>query len=445
MPSPDAIFARASGAGKAGVAVYRVSGPGTASIVSALAGKTPTPREVSLTELRDPADGSLIDRGLVILFRAPASYTGEDVAEFHLHGSRAVEASLYETLARLGARPAEAGEFTLRALRNGKLDLSQAEALADLIDAETSLQRKQALGQLSGRLSAVAEDWRAQLLAILAPLEADIDFPDEGDVPAAVAARAGPAIAKLKDALTVFRARSGQAQQIRSGLAIAIIGAPNAGKSSLLNALADADIAIVSERPGTTRDIVEARLDLAGMPASFYDTAGLRETTNDEIERIGIDRAKAKASAADLRLLVADPRVDVSRETLGLLRPGDFLIWSKSDLGAAPPPVEPPDGVRATSLSAQTGDGVPALLTALGEIVSRETSPDEPALTRARHVDAVDRALAALARAEARLADAPELAAEDARLAARALGEITGAVDVEDVLGEIFSSFCIGK
>lgn len=441
----DTIFARASGAGKAGVAVYRLSGADAHSVFSKLVGKRIITRKAALVAAADPEDGALIDRGLAILFDAPASYTGEDVAELHLHGSAAVEAALYGALARLGARPAEPGEFTLRALKNGKLDLAQAEALADLIDAETTLQRKQALGQLDGRLSAVAEGWRVQLLAVLAPLEADIDFPDEGDVPAAVAARAGPAIASLKKELTDYLAGSGRARTIREGVSIAVIGPPNAGKSSLVNALAGSDVAIVSDIAGTTRDIVETRLDLGGVVATVADTAGLREAGDDVIEAEGVRRAKARAKAADLRLAVIDPQsLYVSREALALLKPGDFLAWSRADLGAAIPAVQVPEGVTVLRISARTGEGLEELTQELAAAVAADGG-DAPALTRARHVKAVEDAVAALTRAEDHLASAPELAAEDARLAARALGSITGAVGVEDVLGEIFSSFCIGK
>ncbi len=445
MSADDTIFARASGAGKAGVAVFRLSGPGSLAIASQLVGKRIKTRTPTLARLQDPSDGAVIDQGLVLLFEKPASFTGEDVAEFHLHGSRAVEASLYETLSALGARPAEAGEFTLRALKNGKLDLAQAEALADLIDAETTLQRMQALGQLDGRLSAVAESWRARILSILVPLEADIDFPDEDDVPAAVASRAGPAIDQLKDELTTFLAESGRARTIREGVSIAIIGAPNAGKSSLLNALAGSDVAIVSDLPGTTRDVVEIRLDLGGILASVADTAGLREAAGDAIEAEGMARARARAASADIRVLVADPAEGVSRETISELRPGDYLVWSKADLKVAAPDESTPAGVHILCLSSKTGAGIDEFVESITEIVSRETQIEGPALTRARHVKAVEDARTALARARQRVEGAPELAAEDARLAARALGAITGAVGVEDVLGEIFSSFCIGK
>ncbi len=436
----DTIFARASGAGKAGVAVFRVSGPEAFAVALKLCGKLPAPRRASVRALRD-ASGEIIDRGLALLFKGPASFTGEDVAELHVHGSRAVETALIETLAAAGARPAEAGEFTRRALENGKLDLVQVEALSDLIDAETSEQRRQAWGQLDGRLSALAEGWRRRLIEVLASLEADIDFPDEEGVPAAVAARAGPAIDALTEDLRSYRASSIRLRTIRTGINIAIVGAPNAGKSSLLNRLAGSDVAIVSETPGTTRDVIEVRLDLGGLPVVLADTAGLREAAGDAIESEGMRRALKRAEDAAIRIIVGD---SVSRETPPLFQPGDFLVWNKIDL--ASPPEESPPGVRVCALSAKTAEGVDAFIAALTDAVRERFRPSgEAGLTRLRHVQAVEKAIAALERARARVETDAELAAEDARLAARALGEITGAVDVEDVLGEIFSSFCIGK
>ncbi len=442
----DTIFARASGAGKAGVAVYRLSGPQSHRIVSDLIGKQINYREAKLAAFRDPADGSLIDRGLAILFKGPQSYTGEDVGELHLHGSRAVEMSLFEALAAAGARPAEAGEFTLRALKNNKLDLAQAEALADLIDAETTRQRKQALGQLDGRLSAMAEGWKNRLLAVMAPLEADIDFPDEADIPAAIAARAGPAITELKKELTLFLLDSKRTRMIREGVSIAVIGPPNAGKSSLVNALAGSEIAIVSDVAGTTRDVIEARLDFDGVIATIADTAGLRDAAGDGIEEEGMRRARRRAETADIRVAVLDPlSAYISRETLALLRSGDVLVWSRADLEPAIPDQAPIDGVKAFVLSTKTGLGLAPLVNALSVTATAHNENDGPGLTRLRHVKAVEAAIEALDRAQHNIETAPELAAEDARLAARALGSITGAVGVEDVLGEIFSSFCIGK
>jgi tRNA modification GTPase len=477
----DTIFAKASGAGRAGVSVVRLSGPLAFEIAEKLAGRLPAPNRAALRPFRDGA-GDLIDRGLVILFKGPASFTGEDVAEFHPHGGPAVEAALFATLLAHGARLAEAGEFTKRALLNGKLDLAEVEGLADLLDAETAEQRKQALGQFGGRLSAVAEDWRGRLVSILAPLEAAIDFPDEADVPAAIAARAGPEIDALLGELRRFLTTASAAKAIREGVKIAIIGAPNAGKSSLLNRLAGSERAIVSDAPGTTRDVVEARLDLGGILVSLSDTAGLREETSDFIESEGMRRTRMNALDADVRLLTIDASEGsfrdggVSRETnapgappeiaenaaYGLLRDGDFLVFNKIDLagraGFSPPfagraGFSPPcadsgglkPALRLCAVSARTGEGIDALVAALTETAARLCGRAEDAgLTRVRHVAAVEAAIGHLTRAGARLG-APELAAEDVRLAARELGRITGAVGVEDVLGAIFSSFCIGK
>jgi len=459
----DTIFARASGAGRAGVCVFRISGPEAFSIAHALAGRLSDPNRVMLRPIREKS-GDLIDQGLVILFKAPASFTGEDVAELHVHGSPAVEAALYEALAAHGARLADAGEFTKRALLNGKLDLAEVEGLADLLEAETKQQRMQALGQFGGRLSEAAESWRNRLLAIMAPLEADIDFPDEDDIPAAIAARAGPEIDALVDELKRSRKAAAAAKAIREGFKVAIIGAPNAGKSSLLNRLSGSERAIVSDAPGTTRDVIEARLDLGGMLVSLFDTAGLRENADNSIEIEGMRRARRTAEAADIRILMIDASREtfhagsVSRETVdadmrptstrshgyGLLRDGDFTVLNKCDLVAGHKdkagPVE-----NLFRLSALTGEGVEDFLSALSSRVADRCRSDNVLLTRARHTAAVDKAISHLEAARFSLAASPELAAEDVRLAARALGGITGAVGVEDVLGAIFSSFCIGK
>lgn len=444
---PATIFARATGAGKAGIAVFRVSGPAAFQTAQGLAGALPAPRTAALRALRHA--GETIDEGFVILFPAPASFTGEDVAEFHLHGSIAVEDALYEALRALGCRPAERGEFTRRALLNGKLDLAEVEGLADLLDAETAQQRKQALGQLGGRLSAVAEGWRARLIAALAPLEAEIDFPDEEGVPAGVAARATREIESLLGELEAARAGAKRARAAREGVTIAIIGAPNAGKSSLLNALAGSDRAIVSAAPGTTRDVIEARLDLGGTLVTLFDTAGLRDDHSDPAEAEGIRRTRIKMGQADLRLLVAD----VSRETSGPaadrydlgydLSDSDILVLNKIDALAS---FVRPNVSRETFLvSAKTGAGVDALLERLTAIAAARAADVDAGLTRARHAAAVADAIEHLRSAHDTAASSPELAAEDIRLAARALGSITGAVGVDDVLDAIFSSFCIGK
>lgn len=446
--SHSTIFARATGAGKAGVAVYRVSGPDSFRVAAALAGPIPDPRVAALRTIRQA--GETIDEGLVILFPGPGSFTGEDVAEFHLHGSFAVERALYDALLALGAKPAEPGEFTRRALLNGKLDLAEVEGLADLLDAETARQRKAALGQLGGRLSALADGWRGRLIAIMALLESEIDFPDEEGVPAAVAERAVAEIEALLSELQAVLTGAKHARAAREGVKIAIVGAPNAGKSSLLNALAGSDRAIVSETPGTTRDIIEARLDLGGTLVTLFDTAGLRDDHADPVEAEGIRRTRIKMGQADLRLFV----FDVSRETpyradsgydLGYdLSDGDLLILNKID---ANPNFVRPDVSRETFLiSAKTGEGISALVERLAKIAADLASTSiDAGLTRVRHEEAVRAAVDHLLSGRAQVVLAPELAAEELRLASRSLGLITGAVGVEEVLGAIFSSFCIGK
>lgn len=455
--SSDTIFAKSSGAGKAGVAVFRISGKQAETIAMKLVGRSLPERAATYVTVKDPENNLLIDRGMAILFKGPRSFNGEDTLELQLHGSRAVETALYDALRFLHARPADAGEFTLRAFKNGKLDLAQAEALSDLLEAETILQRKQALGQLEGRLSAVAEAWRGRVLAIMAPLEAEIDFPDEGGVPAEIAARAVPEIAALKKELRAYLDQSGSAKMIREGVSIAVIGAPNAGKSSLVNQLAGSDVAIVSQTPGTTRDVIEARLDLGGLCVTIFDTAGLRDQTTDDIELAGIAKAKERAVGADVRVMVVDGasivsretflkegNESVSRETLALLQSGDAIIWNKSDIGSVLL-ANDAGPYREFDISAKTGKGITDLLASLCDGLSEDALTDGPALTRARHIDAVEAALASLERAEMMVSQSPELAAEDARMAVRNLGSITGEVGVEDILGEIFSSFCIGK
>jgi len=451
----DTIFALSSGAGRAGVAVFRISGPRAFAVGAAVGVAALEPRRATFVRVRG-ADGATIDEGLALAFPAPSSFTGEDVLELHLHGSRAVAAALSEALTAAGARPAEAGEFTRRAFAEGKLDLAQSEGLGDLIDADTELQRRQALGQLGGRLSEIADGWRDQLVAALAPLEAAVDFPDEADVPADIAARAAPVLAALKADLSRELDRAGKGEAIREGATVALVGAVNAGKSSLLNRLSGLDAAIVSDAPGTTRDVVEVRLDLGGMAVALADTAGLRAGAADPVEIEGIRRTRARSDAALLRIGVVDGAEgpDMTEDFLALLRPGDLVVFNKSDLssGAAGSSREGPAGrpeyagVTTLDVSARTGAGIDALLAAIETAVAERIGAAEaPAFTRARHRAAAAEALAALERAEAALERGPELAAEDLRLAARALGRITGAVDVEDVLDAIFSAFCIGK
>ena len=440
------IFALASAAGRAGVAVVRVSGPAASRALETLSSQPlPSPRRASLCRLHDGA-GERLDDAIVLWFPAPHSYTGEDVVELHLHGGRAVVRDVLEALAAIpGLRPAEPGEFTRRAFDNGKLDLAEVEGLADLIDAETAGQRRQALRQLDGGLSALVEGWRARLVHILAHLEADIDFPDE-DLPEGVAAAVAPEIEELATEMRRHLDDGRRGEILREGFHIAIIGPPNAGKSSLLNWLAQRDAAIVSDIAGTTRDVVEVRLDLGGWPVIVADTAGLRETA-ETVEQEGIRRARARAEAADLviALLDADRWPESDPEVLRAIHDADnlLLMLNKADLGA---PSDPHlDGRSLLPISVRTGENLDRLL---GEIQARvgerlDRDGEAPVLTRLRHREAVTESLAALERFPD--APLPELAAEEVRLAARALGRITGKVDVEDLLDVIFRDFCIGK
>lgn len=437
----DTIFAKASGAGQAAVAVLRLSGAATASVVRRLAGRLPEPRRASLRRLRDPGDGEVLDQALLLWFPGPASYTGEDSAEFHLHGGSAVVAAVGEALVRLGCRPAEPGEFTRRAFLHGRMDLTQVEAIADLIAAETAAQRRQALRQADGALARLYGGWTERLTRILAQQEAAIEF-EMDDLPTDVADRAREAAAALAAEITAHLADGRRGERLRDGLSIAIVGAPNAGKSSLLNALAGREAAIVSPIAGTTRDVVECRLVLAGVPAVIADTAGLRATI-DAIEQEGVRRAIKRAEEADLVIgaFAADAGPDA--ETLALLRgaPETILVATKCDLGA-PPVLERPATMIATS--AITGEGLPALRAALEAAALRQAGlGDAPSLTRARHRAALEEAAQQLD--QARSAPLPELAAEGYRAALLAIGRVTGRVDVERILDSIFRDFCIGK
>lgn len=426
----DTIFALATPPGRAAVAVLRISGPQTADILSSLGAGGLTPRRAGLRSLKD-ARGGEIDQALVLRFIAPNSFSGEDLAELHLHGGFAVVEAIVERLLELGLRLAEPGEFTRRAFENGKLDLTQAEAVADLIDAETSAQRDQALRQLDGALSRRYDGWRNQLIHILAMLEAAVDFPDE-ELPENVAERALPGIDGLIADLEAALTDGQRGERIRTGFRIALTGAPNAGKSSLFNALIGRDAAIVTPIAGTTRDIIEASLVLGGRKVLIADTAGLRET-DDIIEAEGVARARAWAEAADLTLLLSP--VD---EAMPDRPPGVWQIRTKADLGR-----------EADAVSAATGQGIPELIERLeAAVVAATTGDDFPVATQARHRGRLVEAHGHLLRARQTLGDgsaSPELAAEDARLAIRALEAITGRVDVESVLDVIFSSFCIGK
>ncbi len=438
------IFALATAPGRSGVAVVRISGPEAGSALAALTGRPlPAPRRAVLTKLRDPRTGDMLDDALVLRFTGPASFTGEDVVELHLHGGRAVVAGVIEALATLpGLRLAEPGEFTRRAFENGKLDLTEAEAVADLIDAETNAQRRQALRQMEGALGRLYDAWRERLTRALAHIEADIDFAED-DLPGGVTDAVRPVVAGLADEIAAHLDDGGRGERLREGLHIAIVGAPNAGKSSLLNALARRDAAIVSARAGTTRDIIEVHLDLGGYPVVLADTAGLREAAADEVEEEGIRRARDRAARADVKVAVFDATTlpDLDPATLDLIDRDTVVVFNKTDLATA---IDLRPDLSPILVSAQTGAGLRALEEKLTEFsADRLAIGSAPSLTRARHRAALTECRESLLRALD--APLPELAAEDVRLASRALGRITGQVDVEDLLDVIFRDFCIGK
>ena len=442
----DTIYAAATAAGRAAVAVVRVSGPAARAAVTALGGRVPRPRLAALRTLS--SDSGPIDQALVLWLPGPASYTGEDSAEFHVHGGPAVVSSLLEALGGLGLRLAEPGEFTRRAFENGKLDLAQAEGVADLIEAETEAQRRQALAQVEGALGRAHQRWRGDLIEALANFEAAVDFPDE-EVPAEVADRARPHLQRLIGELHLALADVDRGEAIREGFRIALVGAPNAGKSTLLNALAGREAAIVTATPGTTRDVIEVPMRLGGYKVLLADTAGLRDT-HDEIEAEGVRRARAWAASADLRIWVVDGASSAIDPPPEELTAGDLCVINKSDLNPGDDTGRAVVESRALELelhriSARESSHVGVILAALtDQVVARLSGDEPPTATRLRHKDLLAEALARLEHALA-VDASPELAAEDVRLAGRALDRITGRIDPEDVLDRVFATFCIGK
>ncbi|MBW4706718.1 tRNA uridine-5-carboxymethylaminomethyl(34) synthesis GTPase MnmE [Roseobacter sp. YSTF-M11] len=427
----NTIFALASAQGRAGVSVIRISGPDAWDVARGLSSELPLARHSATRKLTDQA-GAVLDHALVLSFQAPHSFTGEDVVEFHVHGSvSVVQAVLAELSASPVARMAEPGEFTRRAMENGKLDLAQVEGLADLIDAETEAQRKQAVRVFSGVLGERVETWRRKLIRAAALLEATIDFADE-DVPVDV----GPEVIALTDDVRGELQNeidgSYVAERIRSGFEVALVGPPNAGKSTLLNRLAGRDAAITSEIAGTTRDVIEVRMDLGGLPVTFLDTAGLRDS-DDEIETIGVSRAMQRAAAADLRVFLAEDDSSLLLKPSGM----DIVLRPKADLADDP----------AAGISGKTGQGVPELIAEIQGILA-ERSTSAGIATHERHRVAMERALAGLEAAGAIIVQGPDLydiAAEELRSAIRALEAVVGRIDVENLLDEIFASFCLGK
>lgn len=427
----DTIFAISTAQGKAGVAVLRLSGPRAFDACRALCGDCPAPRVASLRLLRDPT-GVRLDQALVLCFPKGHSFTGEDTVEFQVHGSISVIHAVMRALATLpGLRQAEPGEFTRRALENGCLDLAQVEGLADLIDAETEAQRKQAFRVLSGDLGKRAESWRRDLIRAAALLEATIDFADE-DVPVDVSPEVDALLRGVTEALAREISGVSIAERVRSGFEVAIVGAPNVGKSTLLNALAGRDAAITSEYAGTTRDVIEVRMDLGGLAVTLLDTAGLRNS-DDPVEAIGIDRARARAAAADLRVFLLEGESTPDLHPA----PDDIVLKAKADLLADP----------SGAISGRTGAGLSELVARISDIL-RDRTANSGLATRARHAEAMQRGLACL---NAALDLVPQgeasadIAAEEIRTAIRALDSLVGRIDIENVLDEIFASFCLGK
>jgi len=437
------IFALSSGAGIAGVAVIRASGPGVLGAIAALHLGALPPRTARLVRVIHPATGELIDTALALHFPAPQSYTGEDVLELHVHGGRAVIVAVLDALSKIeGCRLAEAGEFTRRAFHNGKLDLTQAEGLADLIAAETEAQRKQALRDTNKTLRDIYDVWRDQLVTAMALMEASLDFSDEADVAADAVLHARTVVTKLSSEIAIHLNDKRRGEILRDGFKVVIAGPPNAGKSSLLNALARRDVAIVSPEPGTTRDVVEARLDLGGYPVIVSDTAGIRSDPSGAIEAEGIRRSIARSAEANLVIWLidaSDPVIAAPRELLD--QGAEVLpVLNKIDLGLAP--AIP----HAAAVSVRTGDGLPALLNLIGRRAAECFEPGgAPLITTARQRALVEAARTGLEAFLGGSPEQPELRAEDLRQAAQSLGRITGRVDVEDVLDQVFGAFCIGK
>lgn len=443
----DTIFALATAPGRAAVAVIRISGPAAGRALLALAGRAPRPRRAAVRRLRGD-DGGTIDQALTLWMPGPDSYTGEDVAELQVHGGPAVVAGVTGALSALGLRLAAPGEFTRRAFEAGKLDLDQAEGVADLIDAETKAQARQALAQFGGALARRYQAWRGTLTQALAYVEAAVDFPDE-EVPADVAARALPLVNALTGELEAALADAHRGERVRDGYRIALIGAPNAGKSALFNALLARDAAIVAAAAGTTRDVIEAAMVLDGYKVILADMAGLR-TAGDAIEAEGVRRARAWADAAALRLWVVDGSAcdGAWREAADLVRPGDLVALNKADL---------PRGADAQAIVALAPEGQTFEISAIADevgplrgalsarVVNDLAGAEFPAVTRARHEQLLAGALGRLRQVDAAALETPELAAEDLRLAARAMERVTGRIGAEDVLDVVFESFCIGK
>ncbi len=462
-PREQTIYALSSGRPPTAIAIVRVSGPQAGRILATLVGVSPRPRVATRALLRDH-DGVTIDQAIALWFPGPASATGEDVAEFHIHGGRAVLAALLAALAGFeNTRVAEPGEFTRRAFENGKLDLTEAEAVDDLIHADTEQQRRRALRQLQGLLGGKARSWRRRIIEAEALIEAGIDFSDEGDVPAEVMAPALAKIAALLDEIEETLAVSARSERLREGLVVAIAGAPNVGKSSLMNALARREVAIVSPQAGTTRDVIEVNLDLDGYPVTLMDTAGIRES-DDPVEQEGVRRARARASNADLVLWLTDPEHEAEAPPLQA-GAAVWVVRNKIDLDREQGPVLAHDLPAANrspdcggtfvagasnqprfAISVARGEGLQRLVAGVVEFARGYFGVgDAAAISRQRHRDLLRKAAELLHRSISSAPLGEEIVAEELRMAANNLGRLLGRVDVEDVLDVIFQEFCVGK
>jgi tRNA modification GTPase len=437
MNNSETIFAVSSGSGMAGIAVIRMSGSRAGNVLASVAGSLPLPRRASIRQLRHPKSQEVIDQGLVLWMPGPLSATGEDVAEFHVHGSAAVIEAMFEGFRACPCvRLAEPGEFTRRAFVNDRMDLVEVEGLADLLQARTEVQRRMAMYHMLGNASSQYEVWRTELISLLARLEAAVDFVEEDGVAAAALADIRPQTLDLVARLSRAAAEADRAGALRSGVKVVFAGAPNVGKSTLLNLVAAREAAIVSSRPGTTRDVIEVPIVLGGIPVILTDTAGLRAEAGDEVEVIGMQRARSEAAAADFVVWVTS--VDVVEDIENAVVPA-LKVMNKSDL---------PGDARGLGLkvSAKTGEGIADLIAELEKLVrSRFSGMEQASVIRTRHRDAVEESIRFLN--DSLLYDAGhiELAAECLRRACFSIGRVTGKVDVEDLLGKIFSEFCIGK
>jgi len=449
MSGDETIYALSSGAGRAAIAVVRMSGSRSADIVRSLTGGgLPEARRMVVRQVVDPRTGEALDEAMVVWLPGPGSFTGEDCAELHVHASRAVLMGLFSVLGGMdGVRLAEAGEFTLRAVLNGKLDLVEAEGLGDLLVAQTATQRRQALGQVLGQSSSVFETWREQLISIRADIEAAVDFAEEREVGEMAIGRVDEEIWELAGRIRESIERAAGVEAIREGVKVVLTGLPNTGKSSLLNCVAGREVAIVSAVPGTTRDVIEVAMDVRGVPVLLTDTAGVREALEDEVESMGVSRAICEMREADVVVLVVSPDVNGYPRELEERQP-DVVVWAKKDLKCEDLRLLRNDwkGAEIVGLSAKTGEGVDSFLEAVGALVTRRYSNVEPAVIGSlRQRDSAGDSIRHLNNALRFGADELEQKAEEIRNAADAVGRITGRTDVEEWLGAIFSRFCIGK